>query len=290
MTNDFDTALLRSFVSVVRCGSINRAAILQGKTQPALSQQIQRLEQQLGHALLLRSNRGIRLSTEGEALLPYAERILSLTDQLSLKPASQGKLHCSIGLVEDLVSNHFTRVLADFACVHPGLSLRVEVANKQSLFAAFERGELDVLVSMPIANAPAPIQEFSFPLYWFAAHGFEHQGESLPLVIFSQPCSWRNRILEALNREGIPWHIVFESSSLAALQAATEAGLGVVALFSQTPPKYSQRLTQLPALQNITIAVYRQRGEMDGTVQDLTNLFLREMQHNVVTPNDGEGQ
>ena len=65
----------------------------------------------LGHALLLRSNRGIRLSTEGEALLPYAERILSLTDQLSLKPASQGKLHCSIGLVEDLVSNHFTRVL-----------------------------------------------------------------------------------------------------------------------------------------------------------------------------------
>ncbi|MEN9530933.1 MAG: hypothetical protein RIQ83_157 [Pseudomonadota bacterium] len=99
MANDVDTALLRSFVSVVQCGSINRAAILQGKTQPALSQQIQRLEQQLGHALLLRSNRGIRLSTEGEALLPYAERILSLTDQLSLKPASQGKQHCSIAVL-----------------------------------------------------------------------------------------------------------------------------------------------------------------------------------------------
>jgi DNA-binding transcriptional LysR family regulator len=192
-------------------------------------------------------------------------------------------------LVEDLVSHHFTRVLADFACVHPGLSLRVEVANKQSLFAAFERGELDVLVSMPIANAPAPIQEFSFPLYWFAEHGFEHQGESLPLVMFSQPCSWRNRILEALNRENIPWHIVFESSSLAALQAATEARLGVVALLSQTPPKHSQRLTHLPTLPNITIAVYRQRGDMDETVQQLTNLFLREMQHHLVTLNEDEG-
>ena len=237
MTNDFDTALLRSFVSVARCGSINRAAILQGKTQPALSQQIQRLEQQLGYRLLFRSNRGIRLSAEGEALLPYAERILSLTEQLSLKPVSQGKRHCRIGLVEDLIGSHLTSVLTDFASVQPGLSLHVEVANKQSLFTAFEHGELDVLVSMPIVNAPPPIQACSFPLHWFAAHGFNEQIESLPLVIFSQPCSWRDRALEVLNRANIPWHIVFESSSLAALQAATEAGLGVSTLLSQTPPK-----------------------------------------------------
>lgn len=278
MTNDFDTALLRSFVGVVRCGSINRAAILQGKTQPALSQQIQRLEQQFGNILLLRSPRGIRLTAEGEALLPYAERILCLADQLSLKSVSQGKQHCSIGLVEDLVSNHLTRVLADFACVHPGLSLRVEVANKQSLFAAFERGELDILVSMPIANAPTPIQELSFPLYWYAALEFAHKGESLPLVVFSQPCSWRDRTLDALNRANIPWHIVFESSSLAALQAATEAGLGIAALFSQTPPKHSQILKQLPTLPNITISIYRQQGDLDQTTQELANLFLRELQ------------
>lgn len=278
MTNDLDTALLRSFVGAVRCGSINRAAILQGKTQPALSQQIQRLEQQLGHTLLLRSPRGIRLSSEGEALLPYAERILSLTDQLSLKPALQGKQHCCIGLVEDLVSHHLTRVLADFACVHPGLCLRVEVANTQTLFAAFERGELDVLVSMPIAKTPTPVQELSFPLYWFAAQGFGHQGESLPLVIFSQPCSWRDRTLEALNQANMPWHIVFESSSLAALQAAAEAGLGVTALFAQTPPKHSHILTDLPKLPNITIAVYRQQGDTDPTNQKIASLFLRELQ------------
>lgn len=218
------------------------------------------------------------MSSEGEALLPYAERILSLTDQLSLKPVSQGKRHCSIGLVEDLVSNHLTRVLADFAFVQPGLSLRVEVDNKQSLFSAFERGELDVLVSMPIVNAPPPIQEFGFPLYWFAAHDFDCQTESLPLVIFSQPCSWRERTLDVLNRNNIPWHIVFESSSLAALQAATEAGLGVVALFHQTPPKNSKILTHLPALPNITVSVYRQQGDTDEMTKKITALFLREMQ------------
>jgi DNA-binding transcriptional LysR family regulator len=278
MTNDLDTALLRSFVSVVRSGSINRAAILQGKTQPALSQQIQRLEQQLGQSLLLRSPRGIRLSPAGEALLPYAERILSLTDQLSLKPVLPGEQQRSIGLVEDFVSGHLTRVLADFACTHPRLRLRVDVADKQTLFAAFERKELDVLVSMPLAAAATPDQALSLPLNWFAADGFDLQGPSLPLVIFSQPCTWRDRILETLNRANQPWHIVFESSSLAALQAAAEAGLGVTALLAETPPQHSQLITELPPLPDVTIAVYRQQGDTDPINQQLAGLFLRELQ------------
>ncbi|NHQ85889.1 LysR family transcriptional regulator [Iodobacter sp. HSC-16F04] len=278
MTNDLDTALLRAFVSVVRSGSINRAAILQGKTQPALSQQIQRLEQQLGQTLLLRSPRGIRLSPEGEALLPYAERILSLTDQLSLKPVLQGEQQRSIGLAEDFVSGHLNRVLADFACVHPRLRLRVDVADKQTLFAAFERKELDVLVSMPLAAAATPDQALSMPLNWFAAPGFDLQAASIPLVIFSQPCTWRDRILETLNRANQPWHIVFESSSLAALQAAAEAGLGVTALLADTPPQHSQLITELPPLPDVTIAVYRQQGDTDPINQQLAGLFLRELQ------------
>ncbi len=278
MTNDLDTALLRSFVGVVRSGSINRAAILQGKTQPALSQQIQRLEQQLGQTLLLRSPRGIRLSPEGEALLPYAERILSLTDQLSLKPVLQGEQQRSIGLVEDFVSGHLNRVLADFACAHPRLRLRVDVADKQTLFAAFERKELDVLVSMPLAAAATPDQALSLPLNWFAAPGFNLQAASIALVIFSQPCTWRDRILETLNRANQPWHIVFESSSLAALQAAAEAGLGVTALLADTPPQHSQLITELPPLPDVTIAVYRQQGDTDPINQQLAGLFLRELQ------------
>ncbi|MEJ2794244.1 LysR substrate-binding domain-containing protein [Iodobacter sp. LRB] len=278
MTNDLDTALLRSFVGVVRSGSINRAAILQGKTQPALSQQIQRLEQQLGQTLLLRSPKGIRLSPEGEALLPYAERILSLTDQLSLKPVLQGEQQRSIGLVEDFVSGHLNRVLADFACAHPRLRLRVDVADKQTLFAAFERKELDVLVSMPLAAAATPDQALSLPLNWFAAPGFNLQVASIPLVIFSQPCTWRDRILETLNRANQPWHIVFESSSLAALQAAAEAGLGVTALLADTPPQHSQLITELPPLPDVTIAVYRQQGDTDPINQQLAGLFLRELQ------------
>jgi len=278
MTNDLDTALLRSFVGVVRSGSINRAAILQGKTQPALSQQIQRLEQQLGQTLLLRSPRGIRLSPAGEALLPYAERILSLTDQLSVQPALQAEQQRSIGLVEDFVSSHLTRVLADFAAVHPHLRLRVEVADKQSLFAAFERGELDVLVSMPHDIATAPEQLLNLPLHWFAAKEFERARASLPLVMFSPPCTWRDRILETLNRAKQPWHIVFESSSLAAIKAAVEAGLGVSALLAESLPAQSQQMSELPQLPSVSIAIYRQQGDSDPLNQQLMALFLRELQ------------
>ncbi len=278
MAQDLDTALLRAFVAVVRAGSMNKAALQQAKTQPALSQQIQRLEQQLGRQLLLRSPRGIRLTAEGERLLPYAERIISLTEQLQAPPALPAKQHYCIGVVEDLVSSHLTRVLMDFAKIHAKLRLSVEVADSITLFASFERQALDVLVCMPVSTAPTPQQELLFPLCWFAAHDFIKQEASLPLVIFSQPCAWRERTLDALNRANIQWHIVFESSSLAALQAAVSAGIGVAALLAQTPPEGCYIIENLPTVPNISLAVYLQQQSRDPISEKIGHLFLQALQ------------
>lgn len=62
---DLDTSLLRSFVSIVNHGSINRAAQQLNKTQPALSLQLRKLEQLIGHSLLQRSTRGVVLTAAG---------------------------------------------------------------------------------------------------------------------------------------------------------------------------------------------------------------------------------
>lgn len=281
MSADVDTALLRAFATVARHGSINRAAARLGRTQPALSQQIRRLEQQLGQPLLQRSTRGITLSPAGEALLPYAERMLALAEQLyELPGAPQGEQHRRIGLLAEFTGPRLSRVLADFASANPGLRLRVDEADSPTLAAALDKGELDLVVSSPssrLADWTVDAQR-DCQLAWHAADGFHLPDGPLPLLLFTPPCSWRERTLDTLSRAGLPWCVVFESASFSALQAAVEAGLGVAALLAATPPAGSCRLDgQLPPLPTVPLAVYRRHGDDDPLNQRLSQLFQREL-------------
>ncbi|MAL56789.1 MAG: LysR family transcriptional regulator, partial [Brevundimonas sp.] len=77
-----DIDLLRTFVTVVETHSFTRAAQQRGLTQPAVSLQMRRLEQQLGAPLLDRGGARVGLTTEGAALLPQARRLLKLNDEI----------------------------------------------------------------------------------------------------------------------------------------------------------------------------------------------------------------
>src|SRR5579871_1530902 len=78
---------LECFFTVVRYRHFARAAGSLGKTQPALTIQIQRLEADLGVKLLERSRRQVSLTSAGAILLPYAERILAETAEARVRMA-----------------------------------------------------------------------------------------------------------------------------------------------------------------------------------------------------------
>ena len=69
MTTPLDLDQLQSFCAIADCGSFTEAARRVHKTQSAVSMQIKRLEERLGHALLLRDGRGVSLTQQGEAAL-----------------------------------------------------------------------------------------------------------------------------------------------------------------------------------------------------------------------------
>src|SRR5690242_7921945 len=130
MSADFDIALLRAFVASARGGSISRAAAGLGRTQPAVSQQVRRLELMVGSPLLRRAPSGVSLTEAGEAFLPYAERIMSLSNE-ALAHTGRGRVfagHCGIGLIEDLAASPLPAVLAEFGRLHPGATLEVITA------------------------------------------------------------------------------------------------------------------------------------------------------------------
>lgn len=226
MSIDFDGALLRSFLEAARRGSIGRAALALGQTQPALSQQIRRLEDLLGRPLLARSSQGVRLTPAGEAFLPYAERILALGAEAFERIGPKASGRCRLGIFEDLAAGSgLPALLAEEA-------VTLVVDGSQAVREEFDAGLLDLMLGDPLPERPGlrARRRAALPLVWAAAPGFQAGQRPLPLVLCRAPCTWRDRILETLESAAIAWQPAVESGSLAALQSATAAGAGLTAL------------------------------------------------------------
>src|SRR5262245_25497319 len=129
---------------------MGRAAEVLGRTQPAISQQVRRLEDILDCSLLRRSASGVVMTAEGEAFLPLAERILALNDEAQAhvrSRAGRGGGRRRIGLLEDIAASGLQMALADFAHVHPELELDVTVADGDAMRDAYRAGKLDLVLS-----------------------------------------------------------------------------------------------------------------------------------------------
>src|SRR5882757_5117214 len=141
----FDLELLRSFVSVVDSGGFTRAGERVHRTQSTVSQQIKRLEDDVGQPLLDRSGKDVTPTEAGERLLSYARRLLSLAEEardVVGKPGSEGAVR--LGIPEDFAAYRLTKLLASFSRARPGLRLDVRVDQSTYLRRDLERGELDL--------------------------------------------------------------------------------------------------------------------------------------------------
>jgi|SRR5215831_88236 len=232
-TRMLDIDLLRSFVSVVDAGGFTRAGERVHRTQSTVSQQIRRLEETLGRALLHRNGRQATPTEEGERLLSYARRILALAEEARdavARPAGEGVVR--LGLPEDFAAYRLAALLAQFARARPGLRLDVRCGLSVRLAHDLERGELDLALFKRDADARRAaadaIAVWPERLHWVASrrHGVDTTG-SIPLAVFEQGCLYRGRAIHALEAAERAWHVTYTSPNLSGIQAAVSAGLGV---------------------------------------------------------------
>lgn len=281
MSKDFQTVDLRSFAATIRAGSITRAAAALQLSQPAVSQRIQRLEQTAGERLLIRDTNGVKLTTAGEILLAYAERMLSLHDEAQsvvgggrVSPAGRR----TIGLLEDLAITTLPGALADFAALHPHVELEVTVSSAATLRRLADKGRLDLVFSDPTAMPEASVRwQRQVPLCWACTQGFDVTADPLPLVMFSPPCQWRQPVLDALSRYGRRWRIVFQSTSLPVIQSAISAGIGLGSLLVDNLPTAAVCPSeQLPPAPLVDIAIARRADtDNDSALTSLERLLRR---------------
>jgi DNA-binding transcriptional LysR family regulator len=279
MARDLETALLRSFVTAVRAGSIGRAAVALGHTQPALSQQLRKLESAVGRPLLYRSPAGVSPTRAGAELLPYAERILSLAEQALTEAGRALTGRCGVGLLEDLAASQLPQALADLAGLHPGATLEVLTLSNAAMREAYDAGRVQlVLDEVPSIPGP-PRWTVRRPLVWAIGQGVDVAADPLPVVLFSNPCFWRTSVLNTLERTGRRWRVAFESNSLLGVLAAVRAGLGVAALMPANlePVMASHDSNALPTLPDVELGLARHPRTEDDPLIDAVEIALRRM-------------
>ena len=119
---------LRALLTAVQCGSFGKATAQLGYTQSAMTHMVNRLEAELGCTLLVRSSHGVRLSEEGEQLLPYMQAVIDAGDVLRREAAARGKLHentLRIGCFASIARARLPELLRKFRKIHP--EIRVDV-------------------------------------------------------------------------------------------------------------------------------------------------------------------
>lgn len=258
-----DPLLLRSFVAIVDTGSFTRAGERVHLTQSTISQQMRRLEQQLGCPLLDRSGRQVVTTTEGEKLLGLARRILALLMQAE-EQVTEGSLQLSLGVPEDFAAGAMAPVLAAFARDYPQVRLEVHSGLSHEIWQRFEAGELDLALVKQARGQGAPLASWREPLAWVDSCDWPaSERDPLPLVVFPSEGLYRRQITEALDGQGLRWRIAYVSASLASLQGAVSAGIGVSLLPRRLLQPDQRELSHWPAVAPVELALHlgADRGE-----------------------------
>ncbi|MFG5777562.1 LysR family transcriptional regulator [Comamonas sp. J-3] len=279
---DLQLDWLKCFVAVVDTGSLSSAAGEVFRSQSAVSMQLKKLEDAVGHHLLERSSRKLQLTPEGQTLLGYARRMLDLQTEAQQALNHQPLTGCvRLGVPDDYAQSYLTPVLRRFALRHASVEIELNCEQSTALIPRVAQGELDLaLVSRD--HARRGIVLFHEPMVWVGSPQFElWRRDPLPIAVYESASLARRGAIHALAQQGRSYKIVYNSSSLAGQIAAVESGLAVAVFTQCSAPAHLQQLGVehgLGPLAPMEVAVYRSRASRgNAAVDSLQQLMLQTL-------------
>lgn len=261
-----DIDQLRTFVAIVDTGSFTRAAENVNKTQSAVSMQMKRLEDRVGHPLFERDGRLSKLTDEGERLLDYARRIVRLNAEC-MSSFNEKELtgRVRLGLPDDYADRYLPEILARFSRSNAKAEVTVVCEPTPNLIERVQHGDLDLAIITHIdRRGPAEVFRVEQLLWVTSSRHTVHEESPVPLALGRPSCNWRHSATEALEAAGRPFRILYVSWNSTAVGAAILAGLAVSVL-----PESAVRLGMrvlgpsdgFPALPSCKIGLIRARQE-----------------------------
>jgi len=282
MTALIDVEQLRTFVAIVETGSFTQAAELVHKTQSAVSMQIKKLEERLGHPIFARDGRGSKLTEHGERLLDYARRIVKLNIE-TLAAFSDADLsgRVRLGVPDDYADRYLPEIMARFSRVYPGAELTVVCAPSIDLIVQIDAGDIDLAIITTCEGSRAAEIFRRERLWWVTSNRHSvHREERLPLALGRATCMWRRSAIERLGAIGRSHRILYTSANSGAVAAAVLAGLAV-SVFPESGIRPGMRLLTaadgFPELPSCDVGLLRNTHESSALADALAGHIISSL-------------
>lgn len=228
-----ETKDLKIFQAVAREGSVTKAAEVLNYVQSNVTNRIQYLEAQLKIPLFYRSNRGMTLTSAGENLLKYADKILTLMDK-AVK-SSQFSEHpvgpLRVGSIETTAAIHLTPLLIDYHSRYPDVDLSLITGETHTLLQKVLKYELDgAFVYGPIEESnieSIPAFEDELVLISEPEKSDVRQLLTKPMLFFDVGCTHRTKAERFLYENGFTSYQIMEFGTLEVILSGVSSGLGV---------------------------------------------------------------
>ena len=234
-------AELRAFVMLAEHLHFGRTAERLNLTQPALTKQIQRLEEAVGGALVMRGYREVQLTPAGEVLLPRAVRLLqeSAATLETARRAVRGQLGVlRIGFGLATIQRLLPDLLLRFRAARPGVELRLRDMATTAQVVALARGDLDVgfvrlPVNDPLIETQPILRERLVAMLgtqsrWTSRHGLRSAAQQPFITIArSTAAGFYDHVIAVCHAAGFTPNIVQETNELFTMMMLVQGGMGI---------------------------------------------------------------
>lgn len=232
---------LRYFLAIAQTGTFTAASEMCHVSQPSLSAQIAKLEDELGGTLFERGRRGATLTERGDILRRHAADALSRIETArreieELTGLKRGRV--ALGCLPTTGAYLLPRLLTAFLTAHPEIHVELKEASSPQLAGALRGFEIDLAILDEAGLGPGIAREELFteplvvavpPRYRFRAGGSIDLASLAeePFILMKSGHGYRSIVIDALARSGVTPRIVYESDEIETVQRLVEAGLGI---------------------------------------------------------------
>jgi DNA-binding transcriptional LysR family regulator len=251
---------LRTFVTVVDLGGFAKAGETLGRSQPAVSLQIKRLEQQLSKRLFTKQGQRQIVNQDGLNLYKTAQTMLSLNDEIfrQFQPTSiKGRLR--LGIPSEFATTLLPSIIGEFGKLYPDVSLEVTSALSKSLLKDENRTGYDLVLALvdPDTEVDGKVLLID-KLVWVGDRNLGNPKSNLSLVLAPDGCVYRSRVINKLKQQTLQWRISYTNADLSGITAAIKQGLGISALAKSSVPSQLHIIqhNHLPELGAIKICLF----------------------------------
>ena len=232
---------LRYVVAVARTGNFSRAAEQCHVSQPSLSQQIQKLEEELGEKLFDRLRQRAQLTPVGEAFVRRAGRILDEVESAGREAREARELTCGtvcVGALPTIAPYLLPTVIRRFATQFPGVQIVVQEDTTARMLAMLASAEVDfAIVSLPISDARFEVEtlfEEELLLALPARHRLARRKaitladlEGERFILMKEGHCLGDQVLDFCHRQDFRPTVSCRSAQIETIQALVAAGLGI---------------------------------------------------------------